>query len=57
MSKVTNIEEYQKTNREKALTPKRGKFWCYSCDKQIVHNFEKCPNCGNRQGRKTLKKD
>ena len=37
--------EYQKTNREKAMTPKIGKGWC-DCDRNIVHYYGKCSVCG-----------
>ena len=51
------ITEYEKSNREKRLTPKHGLFWCGKCDRQIVGKGEKCPNCGHRPMRKQLKKE
>ena len=51
-------EDYQKTNREKRLTPKSdGAYWCDGCDRNRVPNWGKCSVCGHRQGVKTLKKD
>lgn len=52
------IPEYQKTNREKRLTPKTdGMFWCWKCDRDVVGNGQKCKTCGTLNGTKTLKKD
>ena len=34
------------TNRDKVKMPKQGKFWCYKCDRYLVHEGEKCPVCG-----------
>lgn len=50
--------EYQKTNREKRLTPKSdGKFWCHYCDGALVGNGERCPSCDRKNIVKTLKKE
>lgn len=38
--------EYQKTNREKAMTSHKGRFWCETCDAALVGEVGKCPNCG-----------
>jgi hypothetical protein len=48
---------YQKTNREKRMTPKRTKFWCGRCDAAIVGLRGKCKNCGFKHGKKRLKKE
>jgi len=48
---------YRKTNREKRLTPKKGKTWCGGCDAALVGEWEKCPLCGCRNGTKRMKKD
>lgn len=45
---------YVPTNREKARTAKRTKFWCMSCDQQLVSLTKKCPVCGSRQNRKKI---
>lgn len=44
----SNLEDYSefKSNREKTLEPKLGKFWCYKCDREIVYAGQKCPACG-----------
>lgn len=47
----------RKTNREKALTPKRSLFWCFPCDRQLVGEWKKCPVCGSRNGSRRLKKE
>jgi len=49
--------EYQKTNREKRLTPvSKGKYWC-GCDMNLVFVSQKCHVCGKRAGKITLKKE
>ena len=51
-------EDYEKSNREKRLAPKHdGRSWCDNCDRNLVANWEKCSECGHRQGTKTLKKE
>ena len=45
-----------KPNRIKSTAPKKDKFWCYSCDMQLVGEYSKCPVCGHRNGKKRLKK-
>ena len=55
--RVMPDDEYQKTNREKARQPKRGKFWCIACDMELVAEYSKCPNCGTRSNTKRLKKE
>ena len=47
--------EYIKTNRENAMTAKRSRHYCGSCDKAVVAQTGKCPICGNRQNRKKRK--
>jgi len=51
------IEDYQKTNREKKMSPKRGKYWCNVCDREMVAIHEKCESCGNRINSRRIKKD
>ena len=46
---------HEKTNREKAMTAKRGKHWCMSCDMALVGKVGKCPVCGERNNRKKRK--
>ena len=51
-------EDYKKSNRQKRLTPKSSKaFWCTSCDRDLVHEGERCGTCGHVNGEKRLKKD
>lgn len=47
--------EYKLTNREKAMQPKKNKFWCKYCDMALVGEYSKCPVCGKRNGKKRLK--
>lgn len=47
--------EYIPSNREKRRAPKMGKFWCY-CDLAVVGEWQKCPNCGRRNGISRMKK-
>lgn len=60
MSKYDDYE-YQKTNREKRMTPKTGAYWCDGCDRDYVGYWAKCSVCGWRQGKynnkKVLKKE
>jgi len=52
--------EYKKSNREKRMTPKLGRWWCDSCDRAEVAVGQKCPVCKNIQGgrkRTVLKKE
>jgi len=48
---------YERTNREKKMAPKSGLFWCWKCDRQIVSVGEKCPACGAKERKRTLKKE
>lgn len=48
---------YKKTNREKRMTPKRGKFWCNYCDMCIVGKGQRCAVCGNRDRHRAHKKE
>ena len=51
-------EDYKKSNREKRMEPKRdGHYWCDKCDRNLLANWEKCSECGHRQGVHTLKKE
>ena len=37
---------YKPTNRQKAQTIRKGTFWCYGCDRNIVGRYGKCKVCG-----------
>ena len=50
-------EDYKKSNRETRMTPKRGLFYCGTCDRDMVSNGCICETCGHREGVKRLKKD
>jgi hypothetical protein len=50
-------EDYQKSNREKNLSPKLGLFWCGHCDTDLINAGNKCSTCRNRNGKKRIKKD
>ena len=45
-------EEYELTNREKAMQPSPGLHWCLSCDQARIGQTGKCPVCGDRANRK-----
>ena len=36
------------SNRQKASQPRRGRIWCWGCDRQIVPLGQKCSRCGSR---------
>jgi len=48
--------EYKLSNRDKTKEPKKGLFWCYGCDCELVAQWAKCPYCGVRNGNNCLKK-
>jgi rRNA maturation endonuclease Nob1 len=37
-----------KHNRVEKTKPKKGKYWCYGCDRALVSQGQKCPVCGQR---------
>jgi len=43
------------SNREKALMPRKVKFYC-GCDRAIVGPWRKCPVCGSRNPKRRLLK-
>ncbi len=45
-----------KINRIKKTAPKRGRYWCYKCDRALVNKGSKCPACGQRDISKHRKK-
>lgn len=45
-----------KPNRDKALSPRSGSFWCDVCDAQLVGPGEKCKRCGSKQLPRRLKR-
>ena len=44
------------TNRERKLQPKQGKFWCWGCDCDLVHQWKKCRTCGTRNSNRINKR-
>lgn len=46
-----------KPNRIKRTKPKKGKYWCLGCDRYLISQGKKCPVCGFKDIRWTLKKD
>lgn len=56
---MNNYDDYEhnKTNREKRQSPDSFLAWCISCDRAQVSKGCKCPECGNRNGKRTLKRD
>lgn len=31
---------------------RRGLFWCWGCDRQMVNDWIKCPVCGSRNNKR-----
>lgn len=52
-----NEETYNPSNREKAQRARRVRYWCMSCDSQLVDPGRKCPVCGKNKSRKVKRKD
>jgi len=48
-------EQYE-SNRDKARKARKDKFWCKSCDMNMVGEGSKCLVCGKRANRKRDKK-
>jgi rubrerythrin len=55
-SEPTIDEDYLPNNRNKVRSPKKGKFYCRSCDMALVWEGQKCPVCGNIAKRSRNKK-
>ena len=55
--KIMENEDYVKSDREKRLTPQAGHFWCYRCDRNLVSPHKKCPTCGAKPIRKSIRKE
>jgi hypothetical protein len=51
---LKEVEDYKPSNREEAMQPKSGKFWC-GCDRFLVGPGQKCPVCGDRVGQNIKK--
>jgi predicted ATP-dependent serine protease len=49
-------DEYKKSNREKAMTPTKRKFWCSGCDANHIGQYGKCEVCGfiNKERKKKV---
>ena len=56
MATIKELLEYKESNREKRQAPKKGTYWCWGCDRQLVHDWRKCPICGKRNGVRRFKK-
>jgi hypothetical protein len=54
--KIDDDIEYVKTNRELAMTPKKGHWYICDCDVEMVSIGSKCTTCGKRLKR-TIKKE
>jgi len=52
---MSNNYEYMLTNREKSMSAKYGKHWCFGCDKALIGKTGKCPVCKARSNRKKRK--
>lgn len=49
-----NEHEYVLRNREKARQAKYGLTWCGTCDREMVGDLGKCPNCGKYHKRSKI---
>lgn len=36
------------TNRERKTSPKRSKYWCDRCDRDVIDHGRRCTVCGFR---------
>lgn len=50
------MEENLITNRDKKLSPRRTKFWCWGCDANHISPGGKCKVCGYKDPSKRKKK-
>lgn len=53
--KIGVVIEYDLSNREKSMQSTKRKYWCGNCDRAIVGDIGKCPNCSSRTNRKKRK--
>lgn len=44
------------TNREKKLAPRRTKYWCFGCDRNLIAPAQKCSVCGFKDNSKHKRK-
>lgn len=44
-----------KRNRWQTQRPRRGRWWCYGCDANLVQENERCQVCGIRVRRSSVK--
>ncbi len=51
----TDLPEYEKTNRENKLEPKLGRWYCRTCDANMVGDLGKCGVCGKKPEKRTIK--
>jgi len=56
MRKKEIVDKDILSNREKALAPRKTKFYCEYCDRSFVGPGAKCPVCNKRSGKRRLKK-
>lgn len=54
---MTDEDEYQPRNREKARTATYGLFWCDVCDYYYGGQLGKCPVCGAKGHERKIKYD
>jgi hypothetical protein len=52
---LTYTADYRPSNRDRALAPRYGFFWCVGCDRQIVRVGGKCRICGTKHLPRRLK--
>lgn len=44
-------------NRIEKTKAKKGRYWCYGCDRALVSSGQKCPVCGQKGMSKHAKKE
>ena len=47
---------YRPTNRQKAKSATKHKFWCHFCDHGLVGEWGRCPWCGRKNATQKIKR-
>jgi len=56
MKKYNENSGYTYTNRNKARRPRKGMYWCCTCDACLVGPGERCRNCKHKDTSKVAKR-
>lgn len=49
--------EYRPNPRQQARAPKKGYYWCFSCDASLCSPYGRCGVCNRKPLMRKLKKD